>query len=349
MSTLIIPTRGSGVLSQIGQQVATGTGSSSEGAVSVLRDGAASFHWLVPDENEDQHGELVWACVPETLAAWHVRNAASHPDVQGGARRVNHWSLGIETVNTIKTSDAYSDWQVAITAKIVRYCWSKYPNLKHIVSHAKLDPERRNDPGTHFPWTRFKNLVLASAPSPFAGMTEDVTPVSMAHNFADGPRTSERYVTAFNYEDNSPPYSDIVARGRHVDSQGNSHAEIGRNNFTHPSSVAVGPEAGLPHGSRVFIEGYGWFLAEDRTGSGLSHAPRFDVWTAGAKQAELAALTGSREVTVFGPNETVPTEWRARTAGPDWEWDEWTSEERLAELRSHSGWRGLWIEGDLRT
>src|SRR5574341_2623697 len=37
-------------------------GSSSAGAVSVMRDGKASFHWLVPDENEAQHGVLVWAC-----------------------------------------------------------------------------------------------------------------------------------------------------------------------------------------------------------------------------------------------------------------------------------------------
>lgn len=139
-------------------------GSSSEGAISVMRDGKASFHWLVPDENEPEHGQKIWACVPETLAAWHARNQASHPDVNGGRVRVNHWSLGIELVNTQKPSpiDPFSDWQVAITAKIIRYCWAKYPNLRHIVSHAKLDPSRREDPGVHFPWDKFKNLVLSS-------------------------------------------------------------------------------------------------------------------------------------------------------------------------------------------
>lgn len=139
-------------------------GSSSEGAISVMRDGNASFHWLVPDENEPEHGQKIWACAPETLAAWHVQNKASHPDVNGGRIRVNHWSLGIELVNTQKPSpiDPFSDWQVAITAKIIRYCWAKYPNLRHIVSHAKLDPDRREDPGSQFPWDKFKNLVLSS-------------------------------------------------------------------------------------------------------------------------------------------------------------------------------------------
>jgi N-acetylmuramoyl-L-alanine amidase len=137
-------------------------GSSSEGAVSVMRDGKASFHWLLPDEDEPQHGQLVWACAPEARAAWHVRNACSHPDVNLGADKVNHWSVSIEVVNIQKDKDTFSDWQVKTTAQIVRYCWAKYPHLKHVVAHAKLDPTRRSDPGKTFPWARFKKLVLAS-------------------------------------------------------------------------------------------------------------------------------------------------------------------------------------------
>ena len=109
-------------------------GGSSAGAVAVMKAGKASFHWLVPDEDERQHGQLVWACAPEARAAWHVRNSCSHPRVNGGAKRVNHWSLGIKLVNAQAHDDGFSDWQVRITAQIVRYCWAKYPNLKHIVS-----------------------------------------------------------------------------------------------------------------------------------------------------------------------------------------------------------------------
>lgn len=135
----------------------------------------ASFHWLVPDEDEDQHGHLVWACAPEALAAWHVRNAASHPDVNEGAKRTNHWSLGIEVVNT-QARDPFSDWQIESTARIVRYCWAKYPNLVHVVSHAKLDPQRRSDPGSAFDWQRFRSMVLDGTDDEMPAMVASATP-----------------------------------------------------------------------------------------------------------------------------------------------------------------------------
>jgi N-acetylmuramoyl-L-alanine amidase len=162
-------------------------GGSSAGAVSVMKAGAASFHWLVPDEDEPQHGALVWACAPEARAAWHVRNAVSHPDVNGGARRVNHWSLGIELVNA-QANDPFSEWQVAVTAQIVRYCWAKYPNLEHVVSHAKLDPTRRSDPGASFPWSEFKRLVLAGSDDELPAVVEDARPAGRirAHAGAGG-------------------------------------------------------------------------------------------------------------------------------------------------------------------
>ncbi len=135
-------------------------GGSSSGAASVIFDRRASFHWLVPDEDEAQHGKFVWATCHEARAAWHVRNGACHPAVCDGAGRINHRSLGVEVVNRQKSSDAFSGWQVEATAQIVRYAWAKYPNLRHVVSHARLDPRRRSDPGTLFPWDRFRALVL---------------------------------------------------------------------------------------------------------------------------------------------------------------------------------------------
>ncbi len=141
-------------------------GSSSAGAVSVMHDGKASFHWLVPDEDEEQHGHFAWACAPETLAAFHVRNSKFHPDVNDGEKLVNHWSLGVEVVNRQISSDAFSEWQIAMTARIVRFCWAKYPNLKHVVSHAKLDPERRSDPGAQFPWDELQDQVLNAGEDP---------------------------------------------------------------------------------------------------------------------------------------------------------------------------------------
>jgi len=137
-------------------------GGSSAGAVSVIMDKHASFHWLVPDEDEEAHGELVWATSFESRAAWHVRNDKSHPGVWEGRNKVNHFSVGIEVVNRQLGNDDYSEWQVSATAGIVRYCWAKYPNLKHVVSHAALDPARRSDPGEIFPWDAFRDQVLTA-------------------------------------------------------------------------------------------------------------------------------------------------------------------------------------------
>jgi len=142
-----------------------------------MREGKASFHWLVPDENEPQHGNIVWACAPEARAAWHVRNDVHNPDVNADANRVNHWSLGIEVVNAQTASDDFSAWQVQATARIVRYCWAKYPNLVHVVSHAKLDPSRRSDPGVNFPWPSFRSMVLDADNDPVPTIVSMATPV----------------------------------------------------------------------------------------------------------------------------------------------------------------------------
>jgi N-acetylmuramoyl-L-alanine amidase len=135
-------------------------GASSSGAMSVMFAHKASWHWLVPDENEGEHGRHVWSCANESRAAFHVRPDRSHPDVNSGSRNVNFWSLGVEVVNT-QVNDPFSDWQIEQTAALVRYAWSKYPTMRDVVSHAKLDPRRRTDPGENFDWERFKSLVLA--------------------------------------------------------------------------------------------------------------------------------------------------------------------------------------------
>lgn len=140
-------------------------GSSSAGAMSVFFSHRASWHWLVPDENEAEHRRHVWACAFERRAAFHVRPDRSHPDVNNGSRNVNFWSLGVEVVNS-QQNDQYSDWQIEQTAALVRYAWSKYPELRDVVSHAKLDPARRTDPGDNFDWERFKQLVLNGPPQP---------------------------------------------------------------------------------------------------------------------------------------------------------------------------------------
>lgn len=136
-------------------------GSSTDGAVSVMKDGRASFHWVVPGKDEKAHGGHVWATCPERLAAWHVRRSCAHPDICAGAININRLSLGFEIVNRQDGEDSFSEWQIEAAANIVRYAWAKYPKLSHVASHARLDPQRRTDPGANFPWTEFKAKLFA--------------------------------------------------------------------------------------------------------------------------------------------------------------------------------------------
>lgn len=135
-------------------------GSTTDGAVSVMAEGRASFHWAVPGPSEAEHEAFVWACAPETRAAWHVRNSCCHPAICAGAQRLNHRSLGIEIVNT-QRGEPFTDWQITATAEIIRYARAKYPRLRHVVSHARLDPARRTDPGHYFPWADLMERALS--------------------------------------------------------------------------------------------------------------------------------------------------------------------------------------------
>jgi N-acetyl-anhydromuramyl-L-alanine amidase AmpD len=161
--------------------VHTAAGSDCEDAMSVMKSRRASWHWLVPDEMEHQHGQMVWACAPEARAALHVRNSCSHLDVEGGRTGINHFSLAICIISRhARTSPKpFSQWQVFAAAEIIRHCWAKYPNLKHVVSHARLDPARRSDPGSGFPWDALRDLVVNAPEAQLPSLAAMATPMSL--------------------------------------------------------------------------------------------------------------------------------------------------------------------------
>ena len=143
-------------------------GASTVGALSwwKQKDGAkASTHWIIPDEDEAGHGKEILAVIYESLAAWHVRNSASHTQLNHKTK-INHWTLGVELVNRQDPTDLFSQWQIEATALLTRYCWAKYPNFRYVFSHAFVDPNRRSDPGPNFDWEQFQHLVLTSDNDP---------------------------------------------------------------------------------------------------------------------------------------------------------------------------------------
>lgn len=133
--------------------------------MSVTRSLSASWHVLVPDEDESPHGKYVWRCVPDDGVAWHVRQQCPHP--VDGLHNINDRSFGVEVVNWQDGRDKFSDWQLETTAALVRY-WRGL-GVKYLFTHAYLDPSRRDDPTTIFDWDKFMGLVLAEVkPEPYA-------------------------------------------------------------------------------------------------------------------------------------------------------------------------------------
>jgi len=124
--------------------------------MSVTQQRTASWHALIPDEDEEAHGQYIWRCVDDSAAAWHVLSSKQHPVDK--RTNINDRSLGIEIVNAQTDADKFSLWQVEVTADLVSHWCSVHP-IQYIYTHAYLDPERKLDPGQNFDWDRFVERI----------------------------------------------------------------------------------------------------------------------------------------------------------------------------------------------
>ena len=103
-----------------------------------------SCHYLIK-----KSGEIV-TVVPESYIAWHAGKSS-----WGNYKSLNTNSIGIEITNPghelgyIK----FSKKQISSLLKLSRYLIKKYKiNLKDILGHSDIAPERKKDPGEKFPW-----------------------------------------------------------------------------------------------------------------------------------------------------------------------------------------------------
>jgi len=128
--------------------------------MSVAQKCKASWHWLIPDEDEPAHGRYVWRCVDDAMKAWHVLRSVRFP--VDGKKDINSRSIGIEIVNAqVGEKDYFSDWQLRVTAAIVNYCRVTIgPDRPwYLATHAYLDPNRKLDPGHVFDWDLFMRYI----------------------------------------------------------------------------------------------------------------------------------------------------------------------------------------------
>jgi N-acetylmuramoyl-L-alanine amidase len=156
----------------------------------------ASKEWLKnPSARVSAHiivgpdGRIV-QLVPFNRPAWHAGKS-----LWNGRDNVNTWSIGIEITNlgklrldddgllktwdnrTVPVSraakmthrledqpawwDAYTEMELAVTEELCKTICSHY-EIKEIVGHDDIAPERKRDPGPAFPMDRVRRFALGS-------------------------------------------------------------------------------------------------------------------------------------------------------------------------------------------
>jgi N-acetylmuramoyl-L-alanine amidase len=103
-----------------------------------------SAHYLIK-----QNGEII-TLVPDLYTAWHAGKSAWK-----NYSSLNKDSIGIEIVNPGHDINykKFSKIQLRTLIRLSKFLIKKYRiNLKNILGHSDIAPERKKDPGEKFPW-----------------------------------------------------------------------------------------------------------------------------------------------------------------------------------------------------
>ena len=115
-------------------------------AISRLTDiqSEVSCHYLIKN-----NGEII-TMVPESYIAWHAGKSS-----WGSYKSLNKDSIGIEITNPGHEFNYKKFTKKQITSLLIlsKFLIKKYKiNLKNILGHSDVAPERKKDPGEKFPW-----------------------------------------------------------------------------------------------------------------------------------------------------------------------------------------------------
>jgi len=103
-----------------------------------------SSHYLIKN-----NGEII-TMVPEAYIAWHAGKSS-----WGSYKYLNKNSIGIEITNPGHEFNYKKFTKKQITSLLIlsKFLIKKYKiNLKNILGHSDVAPERKKDPGEKFPW-----------------------------------------------------------------------------------------------------------------------------------------------------------------------------------------------------
>lgn len=122
--------------------------------------GNVSAHYLV-----DRNGDVI-RLVDEANRAWHAGIGS-----WVGLADINSRSIGIEIVNVGLTEDGkrepFPDAQIDAVIKLCRDIQSRY-QIKYVLGHSDVAPQRKQDPGEAFPWKRLAEAGIGIWTDAFA-------------------------------------------------------------------------------------------------------------------------------------------------------------------------------------
>ena len=85
------------------------------------------------------------------MRAWHAGASRWR-----GKDQCNDFSIGIELEGCDTTS--FTDAQYSALTALTRCLQQHYP-ITDIAGHADIAPERKTDPGPHFDWSKYTQLI----------------------------------------------------------------------------------------------------------------------------------------------------------------------------------------------
>ena len=96
--------------------------------------------------------------VPPLYEAWHAGKSRWK-----NLKSLNRYSIGIEIQNSGHDNnyENFSQKQIISTQKLLRYLIGKYNiNLRNVLGHSDISPDRKKDPGEKFPWKKLAKSKL---------------------------------------------------------------------------------------------------------------------------------------------------------------------------------------------
>ena len=116
------------------------------GAIKRLTDiqSEVSCHYLIKN-----NGEII-TMVPDSYIAWHAGKSSWR-----NHKSLNKNSIGIEITNPGHEFNykKFSKRQVSSLLRLSRFLIKKYKiDIRNILGHSDIAPERKKDPGENFPW-----------------------------------------------------------------------------------------------------------------------------------------------------------------------------------------------------